>query len=403
MKQSINKIFNNLTLFLYLTASIAAVATIFIWEHNTSFLKIDSLNTQKSIINKLTKLNKDDSVLALIQINGKSKQLLLEVDYLKSLNMYDFTGNYLFATSKEYLLDLDRLTLLTTIFNEKALAYYNDLLSDKKSDGKNFLIAYKNITSHINSIIFKDTAYSRAKFNLLKNLAIISFITILFMTIWFRRRLNAIYKDIFFLYSVDNSKEKDNYNIFSEEVDAISHKMKRVTIATHNPDMIDTVTGINNHKGMLSSYAEKKGMKDSNFTSIAILEIDNFSKANRAFSQEFTQTILKKIAFTISLHEQATDVIARTDYNQFIIILSRHSREQAFKEIEIIRQGISEINFKNFNKEKTNITVSGGFVIKPNNTLLDEAIRQAKKVLLHAKSRGKNKISQVKDLAQDSY
>ena len=163
--------------------------------------------------------------------------------------------------------------------------------------------------------------------------------------------------------------------------------------------MIDQVTSINNAKGMVSSYAEKKGMKDSNFTSVTTFEIDNFSKSNRAFSQELTQAILKKVAFTISLHEQATDVIARTDYNQFTVILSRPSKEQSFKDVDIIKQSVSELKFNVPDKGTANITVSGGFVIKPNNTHLDEAIKSSKEILKFAKEHGRNRVAQVRDVA----
>ncbi len=130
-------------------------------------------------------------------------------------------------------------------------------------------------------------------------------------------------------------------------------------------------------------------------------EIDNFSKSNRPYGQEFTQSILKKVAFTISLHQKSTDVIARTDYNQFTIILSRPSREQSFKDIDLIRQSISEMDFKSSETGNIKVTVSGGFVIKPSNTTLDEATRQAKRILEFSKEHGVNKISQARDLANN--
>jgi len=77
--------------------------------------------------------------------------------------------------------------------------------------------------------------------------------------------------------------------MYSLEADAIYMRMNRKAVVTDNPTMIDPVTGINNHKGMLSSYSNKKNLKDSNFTSVTILEIDNFSKTKRTFSQELTQ------------------------------------------------------------------------------------------------------------------
>lgn len=248
-------------------------------------------------------------------------------------------------------------------------------------------------------MIIKDISYNEEKFNILEKIAIAAFVITFFTTFWYRRRLNAVYKDILHLYAID--KNKKDYEIFSEEADAIQLRMSRKPVTTDNPAMIDPVTQINNHKGMLSSYSNKKGMKDSNFTSVTIFEIDNFSKQKRAYSQEFTQAVLKKVAFAISLHEQATDVIARTDYNQFTIILSRASKEQSFKDIDIVRQSISEIKFKAPGGSPITITVSGGFIIKPNNQVLDESLRQAKEVLQHAKAKGKDSIAQIRDLAEN--
>jgi diguanylate cyclase (GGDEF)-like protein len=207
-----------------------------------------------------------------------------------------------------------------------------------------------------------------------------------------------IYKDIEFLYQID--KLHNGHDIFSIEADAISLRMNRKSVSTDNPSMLDPVTGINNHKGMINSYSQKKGLKDSNFTSVTVLEIDNFSKTKRAFSQELTQAILKKVAYTISLHEQPVDVIARTDYNQFTLILSRSSKEQSFKDVELIRQSIAELRFNVPDKGSSSITVSGGYIIKPNHTNLDEAIKQAKEILLYAKNIGTNKILQTRDMAE---
>jgi len=395
MKHSIKNIFKNLSLFLIFATIFAGMGALVSIDHSNSYTKIDNLNNQKQIISTLTKLSKDDIELALIQFNGKSTQLHNEIKKLRSLYQYSFIERYIVSNSEEYLSDLDKLSLLTTSFNEKARNYYtNDKNNEdlKEADLKrSFHLIYKQI----DSIMIKSIGYNQTKFNIHKNITFVAFIIILLVTIWYRKRLNLIYKDLKFLYNVDEK----NYKIFSEEIDAISLRMKRKPVTSDNPATLDPVTGINNIKGMMSSYAEKKGMKESNFTSVTIIEIDNFSKSNRAYSQEFTQTILKKVAFTISLHEQVADVIARTDYNQFTIILSRASKEQSYKDIDIIRQSISELKFKSAESGSVVVTVSGGFIIKPNNVTLDESLRESKKVLHHSQQTGTNKISQIKDLA----
>ncbi len=397
MKHSIKKIFDNLITLLIISTLASGFVALVLFGQNSSYSKIDNLVHQKAIISTLTKLQKEDLELALIQFNGKSTQLHHETGKLRSIYKYDYLGQYLLDNSEEYFSDLDVLSALTTSFNEKANLYYKKEKKDEDIRKSNLQAAYYTLINQIDKILLKEMSYNQEKFNLFEKASMLTFIIILFTTFWYRKKLHQIQKDLLFLYSVEQNKK--DYVIFSEEVDAISLRMKRKPTTSNNPSMIDPVTEINNNKGLMHSYSEKKGMKESNFTAVTIFEVDNFSKANRAFPQDFTQAILKKIAFTMTLHEQATDVIARTDYNQFTLVFSRATKEQLFKDIDIIRQSISEIKFKNTDKDSVQITVTGGMAIKTNHISLEEAIRQAKEVLEYAKSTGYNKISQLSDLA----
>ena len=399
MKQSIKKIFTNLSMFLIFATIFAGFGVLTAIDHAGAYEKIDNLNEQKRIISTLTELDKSDLELALIQFNGKSTQLLNMIDKLRLLYELNFTEKYILNNSKEYLTDLDKLTTLTNEFNLNAREYY---IKDKKNERlkeRKLKDSFDQLYKQIDKIIFRSIEYNKAKFNIHKNVTYVAFVIILLFTFIYRRKLNYIYEDLYYLYNLD----KKDYKIYTEEADAISLRMNRKAVVSDNPSMLDPVTGINNHKGMINSYASKKGMKESNFTSVTILEIDNFSKSKRPYSQEFTQNILKKVAFTISLHEQSADVIARIDYNQFAIILSRPSKEVSFKDIDIIRQSISEIKFKSPATGAVTVTVSGGYVIKPNNKTLDESLREAKKVLEHAKTHGGNRISQTRDLQESEY
>ncbi len=401
MKHSIKKIFDNLIILLIISTLASGFVALAIFGQNSSSSKIDNLLNQKAIISTLTKLQKEDLEIALIQFNGKSTQLLHEIEKLRSIYKYDYLGQYLLNNSEEYFSSLDTLSTLTTTFNEHAKLYYTKEKKDEEIRKNNLQTAYYTLIHQIDKILLKEMSYNQEKFYLFEKTSMFTFIIILFTTFWYRKKLHQIHKDILFLYSVEQNKK--DYVIFSEEVDAISLRMKRKPTTGDNPSMIDPVTEINNNKGLVNSYSEKKGMKESNFTAVAIFEVDNFSKANRAFPQDFTQAILKKIAFTMTLHEQATDVIARTDYNQFTLVFSRATKEQLFKDIDIIRQSISEIKFKNTDKDSIQITVTGGMAIKTNHIGLEEAIRQAKEVLAYAKSTGYNKISQLSDLAHKHF
>jgi diguanylate cyclase (GGDEF)-like protein len=227
-------------------------------------------------------------------------------------------------------------------------------------------------------------------------IAIAVFVIVLLLSIFYYSRLKKIYSDISYLQSP--SKSKKDYQISTIEADAISIRMKKKPDVKENPSNVDPITKINNNKGLVTEYSEKKNFKENNFTSVTILEVDNFSKTNRAFNQEFSQAALKKIAYTISLFEQPTDVIARTDYNQFTVILSRETKEKAYKDMEAIREAIAELKFVTPTKVPVQITVSGGFIIKPNNVALNNAIDEAKKILKFAQGGEKNRICQKRDM-----
>ena len=395
MQQSIKSIFGNVTLFLSLITFLTGISILFTVEQSNSYKKIDILNEQKVIILDLQKLDKKDAEVAAIQLNGKSSELLFQIQKLYDLHKFDLIGKYILKNSDEYISQLNTLKQLIANCNKSAHNYYQASSKNDEQLHLELISAYKNINNHISTIIFTNITYDKAKLEFVHKLALGVFVFIFISNLVFYKRLKNIYADLIFLQSPSADPQK--YTIYSTEADLIYLRMNRKTPKSQSIINIDPVTGINNNKGLVGSYAEKKGLKESDFTALAILEIDNFSKTKRAFPQDFTQSILKKIASTISLYEQATDVIARSDYNEFTIILSRTSKEKAFKEIDQIRQSIQELRFVTSTKVPITITVSGGFYIKPNNISLTNAILETRTILEFAK-KSKNKIAQKKDL-----
>jgi len=398
MKHSIKKIFKNLTTLWVLVTIVMGIGALNMIGQSISFNKINNLNNQKNIISKLIKLNRSDLEFAQIQFNGKSTEILNEIDKLRELSSYDFIGKYIINNSSEYMSDMDELAKLTMLLNEKASAYYTKNIKNKALKLQELQNAFEKTNTHINTVILKTISYEEIKFHIFEKIYFILFIIIFLTTIWYRKKLNAIYNDILFLFSVNAGKA--NHKIFSQEVDTILLRMNKKPLISDDYSLFDPVTEVHNLKGLYSSYSERKNLKDEHFTSVTVLEIDNISATDKNFTEEMTQTILKKIAFNISLYEQSTDVIARTGYNQFTIIFSRKKKEQSLKEIDAIRQSISQMQFLDKNKKQIPITISGGFIIKAQGTSLEDAIKQAKIVLQQAINSGKNKISHTSDLIQ---
>ncbi len=396
MKISIKSVFKNLSTFLMLFTLVSLSAVLFTLEQTNSYIKTDILKEQKEIINSLRAIDKKDVELALIQYNGKSTDLQYQVNKLRELYEYDITGNYILNNSHSYLSDLDKLSNLIDKFNTKAYAYYKSSKKNLYKTRAELDSAHLALENQINQLIFKNIEYDTSKFNFMIKITIATFIIVFLISVWYYSRLKKIYNDISYLQSP--SKSKKDYEVSTIEADAIFLRMKKKPDVKDNPTNIDPVTKVNNHKGLVAEYGEKRNFKENNFTSVTVLEIDNFSKTNRAFNQEFSQAVLKKIAYTISLFAQPTDVIGRTDYNQFTVILSRESKDRAYKDMEAIREAIAELKFVTQTKVAIQITVSGGFYIKPNNVVLSNAIEEAKNILAFTQSGEKNRICQKRDM-----
>ena len=399
MKHSVNKIFKNLNTFLLTLVALGLISSFFVIEQFYSYKKIDNLKNQSMVVTSLLKEEEKSNKIDMLQFNSKVAKLHPDIDRLLNRNQYNYISNLLTDYKDEYIADLNKLHTLVNNFNKHSRNYFN-----LSTDDENFQLYFQNIKSQhnsivslINSMMIKNISYDNARFNIFNKIFFLFFIILAITAFWYKNRLLNIYNDITFLYSAESNKK--NMNIFSQEADAILLRMKRKSALADNPAMMDTVTEIYNNKGMIQSYTEKKSMKDNQFTSVTVLEIDNFSKSKRSFSQEFTQEILKKVAYSISLHEQVTDTIARTDYNQFTLILSRSTKEQSFKDVDLVRQSISEIKLVTPDREKINITVTGAFIIKASKSPLEDSIRKAKELLQNTRDTGTNKIAQISNLS----
>jgi len=391
MKSSIKNIFKNLTNYLFFLFFISFLALLIILEQQLSFYKIETLTNDKTIIKKVIESHETDKDLALIQLNAQNVKLLQSVEKLKFLYKYNIFEKLILQNTTEYMQALKKLTILIQNFNRLTHKYYT-----KNTREKEHLHAFKALNEQLNKMIFQAMQYNHEKFELIKYVVAIAFFLIFLATFWYRKVLKSIYADINYLFQVN--KTNSDYTIYSMEADAIALRMNRKNQLQENPNFIDAVTALNNYKGLLNAYSHKKSIKNSNYTSVTILEIDNFSKSKHIFSQEIVEAMLKKVAYTISLHEQPADITARSDYNQFTLIFSRATKEQAFKEIDLIRESIAELKFHIPNKGAIQITVSGGFLIKPSNSSIEEALKQTNRILEYAKSIGKNKILQMRDL-----
>jgi diguanylate cyclase (GGDEF)-like protein len=224
-----------------------------------------------------------------------------------------------------------------------------------------------------------------------------AFLISLLAALWFARRLSFVYHDLRTLYSIDlDAKER---TFFTEEAEMIIKRLSRKPSISENPAFIDPITEINNYKGLLNGFANRKG-SGGPILAVCVFSLDNFKEIENRHNKEFSNQVLKKIAFMLSLYEQRSDVLGRIDHDQFVLILNRDTKDVALNDCEHIRKNIAEARFKAPKGESVSLTVSGGFLLKAPNKLLEETLAHAKEIMGTARAVGGNKIAQLRDHAE---
>ena len=394
MRWCIKKIFNNLsTTQLSLTIILGFLATI-IFTLNSSVTKTDLLLEQKALIKEAYNLGREDIQLSNIQLRGIVENLRYDITKMKDAFDFDILGNYVFGHSVEYLNDLEQLSIKQLLYIEAAEAYYYQSLEELEARLDDYDFAQAEYEAKLYDLQEKHLMYESEKFNVIQYIIYFAFAISLTTMLWFSRRLSFVYQDLKTLYSVDLESKDRIY--LTEEAEMITKRMSRKPTATENPAFIDPVTEINNYKGLLHGFANRKGTGGATIA-VCVFALDNFRDIEKKYKKDFANQILKKIAFMLSLNEQHTDVLGRIDYDQFVFVVNRATQAIALNDCEQIRKSIEEAKFKTHNGIPIKVTASGGFVVKAPNKPLDQTIAHAKEVLAIAISQGGNKIAQLRD------
>jgi len=230
MKQSIGNIFKNLSNYLLIILLLSIFAISFIASDGLSFQKVKILNAQEKLVNDIMDLETIDLKTTMISFNAQSVELINKVSDLKDINQYDYINKFLLPkNAKEYEYDMAVLKNKIKIFNNKSNRFFSEYGKNSKKNSlnrKKMLDNYIALLNEIDLIKLHIQTNTMAKYYYFQKLAIIIFVLIIFVALWYRKKLNIIYEDILFLYNMNRITQKE-HKIITDEVGTISLQMKR--------------------------------------------------------------------------------------------------------------------------------------------------------------------------------
>ena len=166
---------------------------------------------------------------------------------------------------------------------------------------------------------------------------------------------------------------------------------KEVELEIQKMALHDPLTGLYNRYKFDDTSQEQIALyaRYKHEVSLILCDIDHFKSFNDRYGHAVGDEVLKQIANTINDVVRESDTVARWGGEEFAVLLSNTSKDEAVKVAEKIRQAIETVDFEGVDK----ITLSCGVSqLKENETQI-HWFNRVDEALYEAKNSGRNRVS----------
>ncbi len=162
----------------------------------------------------------------------------------------------------------------------------------------------------------------------------------------------------------------------------------------------DPLTGLFNRRFMEESLDREvnRAKRHSTALSAILLDVDYFKRFNDTFGHEAGDLLLAELSDLLKNSVRGEDIVCRYGGEEFLIILSGASGDEAQKRAEQIRNKTRQLKLLHNGKELGQITISLGVAVYGQNCLTVKAmLNSADKALYRAKDQGRDRVVMAHD------
>ena len=175
-------------------------------------------------------------------------------------------------------------------------------------------------------------------------------------------------------------------------------EMRRLRTQVESKTQVDELTGLGNRHFILDRLETElpRAIRYDEPLTILTFDIDHLARVNEDHGQAKGDEVLKKVADVVREQIRATDMAARFDGEQFMVLCPHTDRASSQFLAERLRRRISELTFSG-GEEEFGITIGTGIVtVRAGNEFDVEALlHAAEEALQAAKIGGVNRIQLV--------
>lgn len=385
---SIRKVFFNLKTALLILGIGGMILTAQLFHIAQYSERLGALKNQHLLIEKIIHTDLSDPKMADILINGAVSEISLSVKLSGEEALLDAFVN----SNEEQASLLRSLEISSQAFQDNALLWSEALSISKDSAHIRMMNARSAFLADIDRMMDYQVHIIQESIATAKIVAIVLFVTGFIVFLLYRYRLNQIYNDIDKACSIDT--DGSIKLVSTQEIDFLLKRLVRKSAQSSlNPNLINPLSGLNNEKGLINAFSAKKAGKSGNTVFLSLFEIDHYASLENSISKEDMGNIFKKLGDILTMYEQPLDVIAHTDDNHLVFLMSRNTKQLALEESEKIIHTVEESSFTTA-QGPIKITLSAGFLLKPPAKSIDESIEEALKLIEKAKETGGNHVAQ---------
>lgn len=156
--------------------------------------------------------------------------------------------------------------------------------------------------------------------------------------------------------------------------------------------MLDPLTGLYNRRGLQNRLDTVLSLENTEHY-VLLLDIDHFKAYNDHYGHMMGDQALIQVSAAIRNAVRSRDIVARFGGEEFMVLLTNSTAENALQAAERIRQRVYDLKIPHMFNESvaTNVTISIGMTPLADADI-DSALKRADNALYEAKKMGRNVI-----------
>ncbi|MCK1367240.1 GGDEF domain-containing protein [Bradyrhizobium sp. 62] len=156
---------------------------------------------------------------------------------------------------------------------------------------------------------------------------------------------------------------------------------------------IDELTGVLNRRYIMRGLNDEmaRAQRAGTPCAVAILDIDFFKRINDGYGHPTGDEVLRGFAITLAANVRSIDKLGRYGGEEFLVVMSLSSKDQALSAMDRLRQIVSELDWDPISDD-LRVTFSAGVAqVRPNDAP-EDILARADAALYRAKDAGRNKV-----------